>query len=61
MGEEEEDLDKVKVELREAFRLYDKEGKCEIIGTPQCQHYPNTLFFSSFFFLFFIRERLHYD
>ncbi|XKL63390.1 hypothetical protein PGB90_005754 [Kerria lacca] len=26
MGEEEEDLDKVREELREAFRLYDKEG-----------------------------------
>lgn len=27
MGEEEEDLDKVREELREAFRLYDREGK----------------------------------
>jgi len=27
MGEEEEDVEKVREELREAFRLYDKEGK----------------------------------
>ena len=31
MGEEEEDLEKVREELREAFRLYDKEGKLGLI------------------------------
>lgn len=30
MGEEEEDVEKVREELREAFRLYDKEGKLQL-------------------------------
>lgn len=30
MGEEEEDVEKVRDELREAFRLYDREGKSSV-------------------------------
>lgn len=49
MGEEEEDLEKVRDELREAFRLYDKEGMFLYVNYVKLFfHFSKTFFFHYF-------------